>query len=104
MTVAHALVTAAHGGILGRPGPEVPGIKGLYVVGERVVPEGMPAKEKFLCVLGERNGSSPPLLPNLLPYPLKLKQRSHKPQGGKRVWRNPPLREAPLLIEVQPLR
>ncbi len=41
MTVSHALVTAAQGGTAGRPGPEVPGIQGLYVVGDWAGPEGM---------------------------------------------------------------
>lgn len=41
LTVSHALVTAAQGGTAGRPGPEVPGIRGLYVAGDWVGPEGM---------------------------------------------------------------
>lgn len=41
MTVSHALVTAAQGGTAGRPGPKVPGIRGLYVAGDWVGPEGM---------------------------------------------------------------
>jgi phytoene dehydrogenase-like protein len=41
LTVSHALVTAAQGGAAGRPGPEVPGIRGLYVAGDWVGPEGM---------------------------------------------------------------
>lgn len=40
LTVSHALVTAAQGGALGRPGPAVPDIAGLYVVGDWVGPEG----------------------------------------------------------------
>jgi len=40
MTVTHALSTAAAGGNPGRPGPEVPGIRNLYVVGDWVGPEG----------------------------------------------------------------
>lgn len=41
MTVSNALVTAAQGGTPGRPGPEVPGIRGLYVAGDWVGAEGM---------------------------------------------------------------
>lgn len=41
MTVTHALVTAAGGGLAGRPGPAVPGVRGLYVAGDWVGPEGM---------------------------------------------------------------
>ncbi len=41
LTVSHALVTAAQGGTAGRPGPEVPGIRGLYVAGDWVGPDGM---------------------------------------------------------------
>jgi phytoene dehydrogenase-like protein len=41
MTVSHAVVTAAQGGVRGRPDPEVPDIGGLYVVGDWVGPEGM---------------------------------------------------------------
>jgi phytoene dehydrogenase-like protein len=41
MTVSNALVTAAQGGLTGRPRPEVPGIEGLYVAGDWVGPDGM---------------------------------------------------------------
>ena len=41
MVVSHALVTAAAGGTAGRPGPAVPGIDGLFVVGDWVGPEGV---------------------------------------------------------------
>ena len=41
MTVANALVTAADGGLRGRPGPAVPGVPGLYVAGDWVGPTGM---------------------------------------------------------------
>lgn len=41
MTVYHAMVTAAQGGTAGRPGPAVPGIANLYVVGDWVGPEGL---------------------------------------------------------------
>lgn len=41
MTVVHGIPAAAIGGCAGRPGPEVPGIRGLYVVGDWVGPEGM---------------------------------------------------------------
>jgi phytoene dehydrogenase-like protein len=41
MTVSNALVTAAQGGVSGRPRPGVPGVEGLYVAGDWVGPEGM---------------------------------------------------------------
>ena len=41
MTVSNALVTAAQGGLAGRPLPGVPGVEGLYVAGDWVGPEGM---------------------------------------------------------------
>lgn len=41
MTVSNALVTAADGGLAGRPGPAVPGVTGLYVAGDWVGPTGM---------------------------------------------------------------
>ncbi len=41
MTVANALVTAAQGGTVGRPGPEVPGVRNLCVAGDWVGPDGM---------------------------------------------------------------
>ncbi|HZO29272.1 MAG TPA: FAD-dependent oxidoreductase [Chloroflexota bacterium] len=41
MTVSNALVTAAAGGESGRPAPAVPGLPGLYVVGDWVGPDGM---------------------------------------------------------------
>ncbi len=41
ITVSNALVTAKQGGTGGRPGPEVPGIAGLYVAGDWVGAEGM---------------------------------------------------------------
>lgn len=41
MTVYHALVTAAQGGTAGRPGPAVPSVSNLYVVGDWVGPEGL---------------------------------------------------------------
>jgi phytoene dehydrogenase-like protein len=41
MTVSHAMVTAAQGGVRGRPGPGVADIPGLFVVGDWVGPEGM---------------------------------------------------------------
>jgi phytoene dehydrogenase-like protein len=41
MIVAHAVVTAAQGGLKGRPGVEVPDVAGLYVAGDWVGPEGM---------------------------------------------------------------
>jgi len=41
LTVSHALTTAEQGGNTGRPGPEVPGIEGLYVAGDWVGAEGL---------------------------------------------------------------
>jgi phytoene dehydrogenase-like protein len=41
MTVSNALTTAEQGGNQGRPGPEVPGIEGLYVAGDWVGTEGL---------------------------------------------------------------
>jgi phytoene dehydrogenase-like protein len=41
ITVSNALVTAAQGGLTGRPRPAVPGVEGLYVAGDWVGPEGM---------------------------------------------------------------
>jgi phytoene dehydrogenase-like protein len=41
LVVSNALVTAAHGGLPGRPGPVVPSIRGLYVAGDWVGPRGM---------------------------------------------------------------
>lgn len=47
MVVSNALVTAAQGGISGRPGPEVPGIRNLYVAGDWVGPEGWLSDPSF---------------------------------------------------------
>ncbi|HYC21129.1 MAG TPA: FAD-dependent oxidoreductase [Candidatus Bathyarchaeia archaeon] len=41
LVVSNAIATAAAGGTAGRPGPAVPGIANLYVVGDWVGPEGM---------------------------------------------------------------
>lgn len=41
LVVSSAVVTAAGGGAPGRPGPEVPGVRGLYVAGDWVGSEGM---------------------------------------------------------------
>jgi phytoene dehydrogenase-like protein len=41
LTVSNALATAAEGGTEGRPGPAVPEVPGLYIVGDWVGPEGM---------------------------------------------------------------
>jgi phytoene dehydrogenase-like protein len=41
LTVSNDLVTAARGGLAGRPGPAVPGIAGLYVAGDWIGGEGM---------------------------------------------------------------
>lgn len=47
MTVTQALVTAAQGGLTGRPGPAVPGLPGLYVAGDWVGSEGQLADASF---------------------------------------------------------
>jgi phytoene dehydrogenase-like protein len=41
LIVSNWLVTAQQGGLAGRPGPEVPGISGLYVAGDWVGPRGL---------------------------------------------------------------
>lgn len=41
LTVSNALVTAAQGGLAGRPGPAIPDVPGLYVAGDWVGPVGM---------------------------------------------------------------
>jgi len=41
LTVMNAAVTAAMGGMAGRPGPAVPGIRGLFVAGDWVGDEGL---------------------------------------------------------------
>jgi phytoene dehydrogenase-like protein len=41
LVVSHALVAAAAGGLAGRPGPAVPGVRGLYVAGDWIGAEGM---------------------------------------------------------------
>ena len=41
LTVSHALVTATGGGLAGRPGPAVPGVRGFYVAGDWVGGEGL---------------------------------------------------------------
>ena len=41
ITVSHGLVTAAEGGLSGRPGPQVPGLDNLYVAGDWVGSEGI---------------------------------------------------------------
>lgn len=41
MTVAHALPTAAEGGLQGRPKPDTAGVEGLYVAGDWVGDEGL---------------------------------------------------------------
>jgi phytoene dehydrogenase-like protein len=47
LTVSHALVPAAEGGLNGRPGPAVPGVQNLYIAGDWVGPEGMLADASF---------------------------------------------------------
>lgn len=41
VVVSNAVVRAAHRGLAGRPGPDVPGVPGLYVAGDWVGREGM---------------------------------------------------------------
>ncbi|HLY38602.1 MAG TPA: FAD-dependent oxidoreductase [Candidatus Binatia bacterium] len=41
LTVMNAMVTAARGGTAGRPGPAVPGVRGLFVAGDWVGAEGL---------------------------------------------------------------
>lgn len=41
ITISHRLVDAASGGLMSRPGPGVPGIPGLYVVGDWVGHKGL---------------------------------------------------------------
>jgi hypothetical protein len=41
MTVTHAVVTAAGGGLPGRPGPALSSLRGCWVAGDWVGPEGM---------------------------------------------------------------
>jgi phytoene dehydrogenase-like protein len=41
MVVSHALVTAVAGGLPGRPGPTIPGLRHVYVVGDWVGSEGL---------------------------------------------------------------
>ena len=41
MTVSHAIITAKQGGRAGRPNPSVPGIRGLYTIGDWIGPTGM---------------------------------------------------------------
>lgn len=47
MTATQALVTAAQGGLAGRPGPAVPGLPNLYVAGDWVGSEGQLADASF---------------------------------------------------------
>ncbi len=61
LTVTNALPTAEIGGLAGRPSPTVPGVDGLYVVGDWVGDEGMladaalaSAREAARLVLGAR--------------------------------------------------
>ncbi len=41
MVVYNAMVTATEGGLTGRPGPQVPGLPGLYIAGDWVGPRGL---------------------------------------------------------------
>ena len=45
MVVVHDIPKAARLGCRGRPGPQVPGMKGLFVVGDWVGSEGMASAE-----------------------------------------------------------
>lgn len=47
MTVSHRIVTAAGGGMTGRPDSVVPGVDGLYLAGDWVGPEGMLSDAAF---------------------------------------------------------
>jgi phytoene dehydrogenase-like protein len=47
MVPSHAMVLARQGGLPGRPGPAVPGIRHLYVAGDWVGPEGQLADACF---------------------------------------------------------
>jgi phytoene dehydrogenase-like protein len=47
MAVRNAEVRASWGGLGGRPGPEVPGVRGLFVAGDWVGPEGMLSDASF---------------------------------------------------------
>ncbi|MCB0166731.1 MAG: NAD(P)/FAD-dependent oxidoreductase [Anaerolineae bacterium] len=47
MTVINGLIPAEQGGLPGRPGPEVPGMAGLYVAGDWVGPVGMLSDASF---------------------------------------------------------
>lgn len=47
LTVYHALPTAAGGGLAGRPGPLVPGVRHLYVAGDWVGTEGLLVDASF---------------------------------------------------------
>lgn len=50
LRVTHALVTAAAGGLAGRPGPAVPGVRGLCVAGDWVGAKGMLADASLASV------------------------------------------------------
>jgi phytoene dehydrogenase-like protein len=65
MTVANALVTAASGGLAGRPGPEVPGLPNVLVVGDWVGPAGQladatlaSARQAAALITGRRAASA----------------------------------------------
>jgi len=47
MTVTNGLVTAAHGGTAGRPGPAVPDVAAVYVVGDWIGTEGQLVDASF---------------------------------------------------------
>jgi len=63
MVVSNTLVTAEAGGLAGRPGPEVPGLPGLYVAGDWVGAEGLLADASLASarraarLAGERLGA-----------------------------------------------
>lgn len=47
LDVAYALPTPATGGLAGRPGPQIPGVEGLFVAGDWVGGEGLLADASF---------------------------------------------------------
>jgi phytoene dehydrogenase-like protein len=68
LVVVNAVATAAMGGIAGRPGPQVPGMRGLYVAGDWVGSEGWlsdaglaSAKRAAALLLGGAAGVGEPL-------------------------------------------
>ncbi len=65
LLVSNSLVTAAHGGTMGRPAPAVPGVRNLYVAGDWIGAEGIlvsaslsSARAAALAILSEREVAS----------------------------------------------